>query len=124
MSAGAHRYREVYGGDPQDAPSYTIADAARYLRLPASTLRWWVLGKTYLTMGGIEVAQPVIALADPARRLLSFRNLVEAHVVSSLRREHNVLLPAVRAAIDYMKDRFGTSNPLSDRRLATDGVDV
>jgi hypothetical protein len=27
-----------------DAPAYVVADAARYLRLPAATLRSWVVG--------------------------------------------------------------------------------
>ena len=115
----------AYAGlDPRDAPAYTVADAARYLHLPTSTLRWWVLGGRYATRGGVEVSAPVIALVDPERRMLSFRNLVEAHVLSALRRQHSVQLPAVRRAVEYMKDRYGSAHPLTDPRLVTDDVDL
>ena|SRR5437016_7574781 len=108
MAARPQEYREFYGGDePWDTPAYRVTDAARYLHLPASTLRWWVLGGPYPTHGGIEVSSPVIELVDPVRKLLSFRNLVEAHVLSALRRKHKVLLPAVRRSVEYMKRHYG-----------------
>lgn len=115
----------AYAGlDPRDAPAYTVADAARYLHLPASTLRWWALGGRYATRGGVEVSEPVFELVDPKNRLLSFRNLVEAHVLSALRRQHSVQLPAVRRAVAYMKKRYGGSHPLTDPRLLTDDVNL
>jgi uncharacterized protein (DUF433 family) len=120
----AHDVQTYAGIDPRDAPAYTIADAARYLNLAASTLRWWVLGGSYLTRGGMEVSAAVIDLVDPEHRLLSFRNLVEAHVVSALRRQHSVQLPAVRRAVEFMRHHYETAHPLADPRLETDGVDL
>lgn len=118
-------YRDFYGGaGPYDAPAYRVADAARFLHLPPSTLRWWVLGGEYRTQGGIDKSPPIIDLADPARRLLSFRNLVEAHHLSALRREHNVYLAAIREAVKVLRDRYNTSHPLADHRLETDGTNV
>lgn len=123
-SDAVHDLQTYEGMDPRDAPAYTVADAARYLNLAASTLRWWVLGGSSSTRGGIEVSAAVIDLVDPERRLLSFRNLVEAHVVSALRRQHSVQLPAVRRAVEFMKDHYGSPHPLADPRLETDGVDL
>jgi hypothetical protein len=60
--------------DARPTPAYTFAEAARYLRLPAQTLRDWVLG----TKSG----PGVIAMDDDDRRYLSIMNLVEAHVIS------------------------------------------
>jgi uncharacterized protein (DUF433 family) len=125
MKSDPARAIQTYAGmDPRDAPAYTVTDAARYLSLAASTLRWWVLGGSYSTRGGIEVSAVVIDLVDPERRLLSFRNLVEAHVVSALRRQHSVQLPAVRRAVEFMKQHYASRHPLADPRLETDGVDL
>ena len=65
-------------------------------------------------------------LADPTERLLSFLNLVEAHVLDALRRRHEVRLPKVRAALDYL-ERSGVcprGHPLADPSLQTDGLDL
>jgi uncharacterized protein (DUF433 family) len=56
--------------------------------------------------------------------VLSFRNLVEVFVLSSLRRKHGVRLPAVRQAIDYMRKKFRAKHPLTDNSFFTDGHDV
>jgi uncharacterized protein (DUF433 family) len=123
MSGADHGGTES-GLDVYDASAYRITDAARFLHLPASTLRWWVLGGEYRTLGGIDLSEPIITLADPERRLLSFRNLVEAHVLSALRRKHRVHLPAIRQAVRVLKREYGTEHPLADHRLETDGTSI
>ena len=41
---------DIYGGKAQgDVPFYPIMEAARCLYLPGSTVRDWVLGRTYPT---------------------------------------------------------------------------
>ncbi len=67
---------------------------------------------------------PLIPIADPKNRLLSFRNLLELHVLSALRRTHRIEMPSVRRAIKYLKDRFRTDHPLLDRQMLTDGKDL
>lgn len=61
------------GMDPRDVPAYSIAEAARYLSLPASTLRRWI------------VTGRLSELAYTGRSILSFRNLVEAQGLSARR---------------------------------------
>jgi uncharacterized protein (DUF433 family) len=111
-------------GDPRDSPSYGIVEAAHYLRLPPTTLRSWVLGRRYPTREGPATFASVIDLPDRAVPLLSFFNLVEAHVLSAIRREHGVSLRKVRKAIRFLRDRFRSPHPLAERSFETDGIDL
>ena len=79
-----------------DAPAYVVADAARYLRLPAATLRSWVVGRQYPTAEGGGQFHPLIRPASKHPTLLSFSNLIEAHVLRSLREQHAVSVKALR----------------------------
>jgi hypothetical protein len=38
--------------DPRLAPAYTIAEAGRYLKIPAPTVRSWVMGRDYPKQSG------------------------------------------------------------------------
>lgn len=110
--------------NPSEAPSYFIGEAAHYLCLPNRTVRDWVLGRDYPTESGVVRAKPLVCPADPDNRLLSFLNLVELHVIASIRRVHHLQLKAVRRAIDYLRRSFGSSHPLLDRQMMTDGKDL
>lgn len=110
--------------DPRSLPSYSIPDAARYLLVPPATVRSWVAGRPYPMQSGVRRFSPVIAPADSKKLILSFVNLVEIHVLSAVRKEHNVRLLHVRSAIDYLKRHFASPHPLADQRLASDGVDL
>ena len=51
--ARATKATDFYGGvSPSAVPAYTVADGARCLGLPASTVRSWVLGRQYKTTAG------------------------------------------------------------------------
>ncbi len=113
------------GRDPRDLPAYSIPDAAHYLRMPASTLRAWVVGQGYQTDAGRRrFFQPIIVLPDTAERLLSFINLVEAHVLDAIRRHHRISLQKVRRALLYLSKQFHSPHPLADQRFETDGMDL
>lgn len=106
--------KDIYAGlSPIDAPAYTPAVVAHHLCLPITTVRYWALGR--------DPYKPVIALADERAHLLSFRNLVEIHVLSAVRRRHAVTLPAVRKAVEYLRRAFSSMHPLSDEQMKTDG---
>ena len=85
----------------RDTAAYTLAEAARYLRLPSATLRSWVLGRDYPTTGGNGKFPPLIRPSSKKPPLLSFSNLIEAHVLRSLRTEHGVPVKALRDALAY-----------------------
>ena len=117
--------RQLFGGrDPRDLPAYTVADAARYLRVPAATLRAWFAGRSYPRKSGAGTFAPVIAPADPAGVRLSFLNLVEAHVLRALRTEHGIALSAVRTALGYAETKLGIERVLLSESLLTGAGEV
>jgi uncharacterized protein (DUF433 family) len=64
----------------------------------------------------------VIDIADRSKGRLSFLNLVEAFVLSGIRRQHGVRLQNVRKAITYVQRQFKAPHPLADEQFETDGV--
>jgi uncharacterized protein (DUF433 family) len=102
-------------------PRYTPEEAAGYLEIPASTLRSWVLGRHFPSSTGSRFWRPLIELENPDIKLLSFFNLVEAHVLCAARFKHSLKMPEIRAALDYVKIELNVPRPLLDRRFSTDG---
>jgi len=102
--------------DLKETPNYGIAEAATYLRLSPSTLRAWLLGQAGF--------RSVIRIADPRNRTLSFVNLVEAHVLAGMRRQHGVPLRNVRSAIEYVSKELQITRPLANQQFETDGLNL
>lgn len=84
-----------------DRPAYSFSEAARYVRVPSATLRTWVVGREVTSSAGRRHHTGLIRPADPRHRVLSFNNLIEAHVLRSLRTSHGVAFPEIRKAIAY-----------------------
>lgn len=105
-------------------PAYTYVEAAHYLNLPVSTLSSWFKGQTYTLNDEVRRFQPVITLDGRPGEGLSFLNLVEAHVLAALRREHRIPLQKVRRALDYVERQLGVQRPLINARFETDGVNL
>src|SRR5262245_3190374 len=101
-----------------------MAEAAHHVQLPPATVRSWLLGRRYLTEAGERFFRPLVAVADARGRRLSFRDLTELHILGALRREHQIRMPAVRRAIDYLRKLFGDDHPLSAEQMLTDGKDL
>ena len=101
----------LYGGeDPRELPFYTVSEVATYLRIPKSTLSAWCGRKRYrLVDGGYRRMEPLLR-EDPRTRRLTFHNLVEAFVISSITRTFDIQLPDLRAALA----RLGGDRPLLD----------
>jgi uncharacterized protein (DUF433 family) len=112
----AEKVWKLYGGkDPRSLPNYSLAEAAAYLRIPKSTLRAWLLGQANFK-----------AVLDIAQRgpppALSFLNLVEAHVLNSIREYHR--MPEIRRALSYVRRELGVDRPLVRKVFETDGVSL
>jgi uncharacterized protein (DUF433 family) len=119
------RKTDIYGGqDPLDVPAYTLREIAHCLQVPGATVRAWALGRTYPVASGKKRAQPLIEIADKTTPALSFRNVIELHVLSAIRRKHDVHMRAVRRAVRYLRDRVGEPHPLAHQQMATDGKDL
>ncbi|WP_236721321.1 DUF433 domain-containing protein [Trichormus sp. NMC-1] len=116
---------ELYGKtDPRDIPSYSIRDAAKYLRIPAGTISSWVKGRNYPTANGLNFFKPLILTQELKPKLLSFTNLVEIHILRAIRKHHKIQLDNVRKALDYIDEQFQVPHPLAREKFRTDGVDL
>jgi uncharacterized protein (DUF433 family) len=107
--------------DSRNEPAYSITEAARYLRLSPATLRSWFLGRPYPTTKGLSQFAPVLKLAKRDPATLSFSNLIEAHVLRSLRTEHGVPLVEVRQALAYAQRELQIDQLLLREELRTAG---
>ena len=105
--------------EAQNQPAYKIAEAARYVRLPAATLRSWMFGRKYPKAEGTGRFHPLLKPALVQPPLLSFSNLIEAHVLRALRSEHGVSVQAVRASIEYAERQLKISRLLLRPELRT-----
>src|SRR5258708_511302 len=110
--------------DSREIPNYGIPEAAHYLRVPEPTLRSWVLGRKYERKAGDGYFAAVIDLAQKDPPLLSFINLVEAHVLDAIRHEHRIPLGTVRSALNYVARTFESKHPLAQQQFETDGVNL
>lgn len=106
--------------DPRGQPAYTLAEGARYLKLASATLRAWVASRPYPKAGGVGRFQPLIRPPQLQPPILSFWNLIEAHVLRSLRTEHGVSVKALRQALEYAERSLKIERLLLRNELRTD----
>jgi uncharacterized protein (DUF433 family) len=121
MSSGRRSAATI---DSRDQPAYPLSEAARYLKLPAATLRAWTLGRRYPTTHGKSHFQPLIRAASGKPPLLSFSNLIEAHVLRALRTDHGVSVKDVRQAVEFAEKRLGIERLLLRPELRSDAGKV
>ena len=105
--------------DARSQPTYHLAEAARYVKVPTATLRLWALGRDASGLIGRRAGEPLIKPVLKAPALFSFWNLIEAHVLRGLRSDHRVPLQAVRKAIRYAEKELDIDHLLLRKELAT-----
>jgi uncharacterized protein (DUF433 family) len=106
--------------DSRDQPAYGLPEATRYVKLPIATLRSWVVGRAYPKGQMVATFQPLIKPARKNPPLLSFYNLIEAHVLRALRTEHGVAIKSVRNALRYAERSEKIERLLLRKDLLTD----
>jgi uncharacterized protein (DUF433 family) len=86
-----------------------MVEAARYARIPYQTLRYWTKGRHYVL--------PLIPLAsnDPPR--LSFRNLMECHMLSGMRKKMSTR--KIRIALRNLQRLHPSLHPLLEWKFET-----
>jgi uncharacterized protein (DUF433 family) len=97
-------------------PSYAPSEAAHYLGIPVSTVRYWCVG----SKGNKRLIEP----AEVSPLALSFVNLVELHVLGAIRRRHLISMPKVRRTLEFVSQKLGVDQPLARKSFETDGVDL
>lgn len=105
--------------DPRDLPAYSYVDASKALGIPPTTIGAWVRGQRYRRKEDTAYFEPVIERPDPEDTRLSFKNLIETHVLRSLRTAHDVSLGAVREALRIAEERHGIERLLIHADLRT-----
>ena len=109
----------IYGGkDPRGLARYTYPEAARATGVPATTIAVWVKGQEYPRKNDRGFAQPVITSPDGGK--LSFFNLIEVHVLRSLRTRHAVKLEHVRRAAALAEKKYNVPKLLISEQLRFD----
>jgi uncharacterized protein (DUF433 family) len=91
---------------------FTVMEAARLLRVPDATLRWWLDGGPRRG----KVYPPVIRPKATGSTTVTWGEFVEAGLLRQYRRIHDVPLPALRAFIDRARQQFGVMYPLAHHR--------
>jgi uncharacterized protein (DUF433 family) len=112
-------------GDVREFPRYSISEAAFYVRVPSSTLHAWTQGQDYIAATGVHRRfKSLIAVADERHRLLSFYNLVEAHILRFTTETRGIPFKNVRKALDYIHENIPGKHPLLTHKFETFGKDV
>jgi hypothetical protein len=113
--------------DRFDAALYTVAEAARYLDVPDSTLRSWTHGYRHHVSGRPDVlGQPVLTAVPRARAngpVIAFIGLAEGLVLTAMRRS-GVPLQRIRPALARLSEEFGLRHALASQRLYTDRAEM
>lgn len=118
-TAGPDASTFLYGGkDPRDLARYTYPEAARATGVPATTIAAWVRGQEYARKNDRGFFRPVIE--RPGEGRLSFYNLIEVHVLRSLRTKHAVKLEHVRQAAEIAEKRHNIDKLLLSEQLRFD----
>lgn len=105
------RYDKLY-----DEPAYGLPEAAAYIKVPATTLRYWLTG--------FSKRPAVVVPADLNPIRLSFLNLLECHALAGMRKIYNLGLPKVRAALRKVTESFPQPHPLVTEIFITDRKDL
>jgi len=101
--------------------NYTFAEAARYLRMPASTVRYWAKGGIVTRPDGPTIRFEQV-LHGPPRQRLTFSDLAELLIVRELREQFNVSPRTIRRARAYVQETCDQPWYLFD--LAVYGRDI
>lgn len=111
-----HQRRMARTIDPREIPLYRLAEAARWVGVPPSTLHKWMYGRDFPKKSGRGHSEPLIIPADYDSCRLSFANIAEAHILDATRK-HRIPMADVRAAIDLVLKEHSTPHPLLTGRF-------
>ncbi len=112
-----------------DVPLYSQAETARYVDMPASTLRTWTQGYQWRgrrATTATRTARPIVTYLAPRRPAdpcVPFIGLAEAMFLAALRKA-GVPLQQIRPAVSLVQQRLGVVHALASRRLYAVGAQL
>jgi len=108
-------------------PLYTVADAARIVGVPASTLATWSNGyvrkfsdRSHVVGSSIITHLPQTGYREPT---IPFVGLAEALVLAAVR-QSGVPMQRIRPALKQLQADIGVQHALASRKLYTDGAEL
>ena len=110
--------------DIRDRPAYTVPEAAGYLKMPAPTLRSWVLALEPSDTRRNKVWGPLIDPASENPLRLSFNNLVECYTLRALRTKHGVSIQSAVVAKETAKEVCDTERLFLSNQLLADAGEI
>lgn len=127
VAMGGTKPLAPHNGDLRFAlPLYTVSEAARYVRVPASTYQSWAKGYRRRQGNGRAIRYEPVITALPAGRgqpVIPFVGLAESFVLAAMRKA-GVSLPHIRKALPPLQHAVGLEHALASRRLYTDGAAI
>lgn len=103
----------IYGEvTPQEYPLYSRQAVAKAIKIPHSTLLWWLKNNH----------KKSVIFASESQPTLNFLQLSEAFAIRHMRR-FGISLQKIREASRYLKEEWGIDYPLIDSRIRV-GTDV
>jgi uncharacterized protein (DUF433 family) len=100
-------------------PLLTPKETARHLRIPESTLYYWLSEQA--------AGAPLVHRVEPIKRgrpSVPFVAEVEAYVLRTLRADLGLKKSTVREAAEAIRQEFDTPYGLATKRIVTDGIDI
>ena len=110
-----------------DTPLYTVADAARIVGVPSSTLSTWAKGYVRRFPNRPDVSGGPVTTFEPPKHhgepSIPFVGLAEALVLAAVRRS-GVPMQRIRPALIELQKEIGVKHALASRKLFTDGAEL
>ena len=114
----------------RDIPIYSIPQAAQYLRLRKDSLRHWVVGWYSETKADKRFFEPLIELPQhnlellpqSKTRLLSFTNLVEAHVLIAIFKATGFSRKQLNTDLKCVNSHFSTPHLYARIEFQVEGI--
>lgn len=117
----------IGGTDRFGLPLYSVAEAAAYLGVPASTFSTWAHGYLRKPPGRPAVVGAPVLTAIPGEvasdATIPFVGLAEGMILAAIRRK-GVPLQRIRPALERLRDELGLEHVLASSSLYTDGAEV
>jgi hypothetical protein len=100
----------IYGEvSAREYPLYSRRDVSEALRMPYSTLYWWLRRNHRRSLISVS----------PDDRALNFLQLSEAFAIAYMRKTLGISLPKIRLASEYLKNNLGIPYAPVNQRVRT-----
>ena len=111
--------------------AYSLAEAARLLKLPTANVRRWLTGYRYQSKSGLnslaDKTQPSLwRLQYPKMDdhvVLGFKDLIELKIVSEFLAQ-GISIQTVRCCLEEARNLINDSHPFTTRQFQSDGVTI